>query len=44
MGSVDSALSRNAETLAVLPISELLSPNGRLSQLVARGCTVEAPR
>jgi uncharacterized protein YbaP (TraB family) len=44
MGSVDSALSRNTETLAVLPIAELLSPDGRLSQLIARGCTVEAPR
>jgi uncharacterized protein YbaP (TraB family) len=44
MASVDSALSRNPETLAVLPISELLSPDGRLSQLVARGYTVETPR
>ena len=44
IGSVDSALSRNAETLAILPISELLNSDGRLSQLVALGCTVEAPR
>jgi hypothetical protein len=37
------ALQKNSSTFALLPISELLAPQGYLEQLQARGYTVEAP-
>jgi uncharacterized protein YbaP (TraB family) len=40
---VDRALAQNDVTLAILPITELLKPQGRLSQLKAKGYTVETP-
>ncbi len=38
-----TALDRNEVTLAILPMTEILSPTGRLTQLQALGYTVEAP-
>ena len=40
---VERALSQYDVSLAVLPITELMKPHGRLSQLKARGYTVETP-
>jgi hypothetical protein len=40
---VDRALAQNDVTLAILPINELLKPKGRLSQLKAKGYTIETP-
>jgi uncharacterized protein YbaP (TraB family) len=40
---VDRALAQNDVTLAILPINELLKPQGRLSQLKAKGYTIETP-
>jgi uncharacterized protein YbaP (TraB family) len=40
---VDRALAQNDVTLAILPMTELLKPQGRLSQLKAKGYTVETP-
>lgn len=37
------ALASNAQTFALLPIDELLSPTGWLAQLKAQGYAVEAP-
>lgn len=41
--AADNALDRNASTFAVLPIAEFLRPNGLLSELRARGYTVQEP-
>lgn len=43
MGLVEPALRQHRVTFAVLPISELLSPDGYLAQFEARGYVVEAP-
>lgn len=40
---VDRALAQNDVTLAIVPITDLFRPTGRLSQLKARGYVVEAP-
>ncbi|HVY81625.1 MAG TPA: TraB/GumN family protein [Steroidobacteraceae bacterium] len=40
---VDRALAQNDVTLAIVPITDLLRPTGRLSQLKARGYVVETP-
>jgi uncharacterized protein YbaP (TraB family) len=41
--NVERALERHKETLAVVPIGELLAPDGRLAQLQALGYSVESP-
>jgi uncharacterized protein YbaP (TraB family) len=43
MSMVERALAENETTLAILPMNDLLNPNGRLAQLQARGYTVEKP-
>ena len=43
MAIVERALSQYDVSLAILPITELLRPQGRLSQLKAKGYTVETP-
>lgn len=43
LAAVDAALIANARTFAVLPMHELLAPDGYLSALRARGYTVVAP-
>lgn len=42
--AAETALEKNASTVAVLSIAELLKPDGLLAILQARGYTVEAPR
>ncbi|MEP6939765.1 MAG: TraB/GumN family protein [Rudaea sp.] len=44
IAAADVALARNASTLAVLPIAELLRPEGRLAQLRAKGYAIEDPQ
>jgi uncharacterized protein YbaP (TraB family) len=44
MALVEHALATNDVTLAILPMTDLLSPTGRLSQLQAKGYTVEKPQ
>lgn len=41
--AVDSALAKNASTFALLPMSELLKPDGYMARLQAKGYTVESP-
>lgn len=43
MALVERALAQNEVTLAILPMNDLLNPNGRLSQLQAKGYLVEKP-
>jgi uncharacterized protein YbaP (TraB family) len=43
MAMVERALTENQTTLAILPMNDLLNPNGRLAQLQAKGYTVEKP-
>lgn len=43
MAIAEAALARNDVTLAILPMSEVLSPTGRLAQLRERGYTVTFP-
>ena len=43
MAAVDRAMSANAQTFALLPMEEVLSPKGLLAKLKARGYTVTAP-
>ncbi|WP_266172204.1 TraB/GumN family protein [Dyella subtropica] len=43
MGEVDRALSSNAQTFALLPMEEVLSPTGYLAKLKAKGYVVQAP-
>jgi acyl-CoA reductase-like NAD-dependent aldehyde dehydrogenase len=38
-----AALERNAETLAILPVEEILKPNGYVAQLKARGYVLVDP-
>ena len=44
VAAADAALARNMSTLAVLPIAELLRPDGRLAQLRAKGYAIEDPQ
>jgi hypothetical protein len=41
--TADAAIAKNASSVAVLPITILLKPDGLLADLQARGYTVEAP-
>jgi uncharacterized protein YbaP (TraB family) len=41
--AAEAALARNTQTFAVLPMEEVLAPDGYLAQLQAQGYTVEAP-
>jgi len=43
LDAAESGLRNNAETFAMLPVSELIKPDGYLAQLEARGYQVEAP-
>jgi len=44
LAAVDSALSKNKSTFAVLPIPQLLAPDGWLAKLRARGYSIEDPK
>jgi len=44
IAAADAAIARNASTLAVLPIVELLRPDGRLARLRAKGYAIEDPQ
>jgi uncharacterized protein YbaP (TraB family) len=44
LAAAEKSLAKNASTFAVLPITELLRPNGRLEQLKSRGYLVEEPQ
>jgi uncharacterized protein YbaP (TraB family) len=41
--AAQSAMSRNAQTFAVLPMEQIMSPDGFLAQLKAKGYTVRSP-
>jgi hypothetical protein len=43
LSAAEKALGQNASTFAVLPVSQLLQPDGLLARLAAKGYTVEAP-
>jgi hypothetical protein len=43
LGAVDAALAANTQTFAVLPMHDLLAPNGYLAALQARGYVITAP-
>jgi uncharacterized protein YbaP (TraB family) len=43
MALAERAIASNEVTLAILPMTDLLSPTGRLSQLQAKGYVVEKP-
>ena len=43
LAAADAALAANAQTLAVLPMHDLLDPHGYLAALQARGYVVSAP-
>lgn len=43
LAAAEQALASNSSTFAVLPIKEILDPNGVVAALAARGYTVEAP-
>ena len=43
LAAVDRAMSANAQTFALLPMEEILSPHGMLAELKSRGYTVTAP-
>ena len=43
LAAVDASLATNAETFAVLPMHDLLDPDGYLAALQARGYAVTAP-
>lgn len=43
MEAVETAMSRNKSTFAVLPVAQLIAPDGYLADLVARGYMVEEP-
>lgn len=44
IAAAEAALAKNASTFALLPVSDLLSPNGYLPMLQQRGYEVIAPR
>jgi hypothetical protein len=41
--AAETALANNPQTFAVLPMEEVLAPDGYLAKLQAQGYTVEAP-
>jgi uncharacterized protein YbaP (TraB family) len=41
--AAQAAMARNAQTFAILPMEEILSPDGYLAHLKARGYTVQSP-
>ena len=43
MAAAEKSLGQNASTFAVLPVNQLLQPEGVLARLLAKGYTVEAP-
>jgi len=43
LAAAETALANNKSTFAVLPMSEILKPDGYLVKLAARGYKVEAP-
>ncbi len=43
MAAAEKSLSQNNSTFAVLPVSQLLRPDGLLARLAAKGYTVDAP-
>ncbi|GAB2563221.1 TraB/GumN family protein [Dyella jejuensis] len=43
LAAAQAALARNTQTFAVLPMDQVLAPDGLLPQLKARGYTVQAP-
>jgi hypothetical protein len=43
LGAADAALGANVQSFAILPMPELLDPEGYLAALRARGYTVTAP-
>ncbi|MFK2930574.1 TraB/GumN family protein [Dyella agri] len=43
MDAADKALAQHRSTLAMLPMGDLLAPDGYLARLKARGYTVESP-
>jgi uncharacterized protein YbaP (TraB family) len=43
MNTVERSIARNTVTFAILPMTDLLSPTGRLAQLQSMGYTVEKP-
>jgi hypothetical protein len=43
LAAARAALARNAQTFALLPMDELLSPTGYISKLKAQGYAVESP-
>ena len=44
LAAAEAALANNSSTLAVLPLGEVMNPQGYLAKLEARGYAVEAPR
>ena len=43
LAAAEAALANNRSTFAVLPMSEILKPDGYLVKLAARGYTVQEP-
>ena len=43
LAAAEKSLSQNTSTFAVLPVSQLLQPDGLLARLAARGYVIEAP-
>lgn len=43
MEAVEAAMSRNKTTFALLPVSQLLAPDGYLADLAAKGYMIEEP-
>ena len=43
LAAAEKSLSQNTSTFAVLPVSQLLQPDGLLQRLAAKGYTIEAP-
>jgi uncharacterized protein YbaP (TraB family) len=43
LAAAQTAMSRNTQTFAVLPMEQVISPDGFLAQLKAKGYTVQAP-
>jgi hypothetical protein len=44
LAAVDSALSKNKSSFAVLPISQLLAADGWLAKLRAQGYSIQEPK
>jgi hypothetical protein len=43
LDAAEAALIRNTQTFAVLPMDQVLSPDGYLAELKAKGCVVQSP-